>query len=446
MKHMESQNNSEFDENTKPLTIRVPPLLNVDIDQSVLELIDTPEFQKLRKIKQLSLTHLVYPGANHTRFEHSLGVFALMQKYIERLQKLPKFVESVESEHLKALPYAALLHDIGHYPFGHLLEGEVSGLPSHEVRSQEIIAGLTISQILKKYGVDPIIVGKLITGDFEKNETSLRLARDLLDSSVDADKMDYLERDSLHCGVPYGRSYDKERLIDSLTVSPEARLALTAKGKSSAEYIIFSRYIMLTDVYWHHTVRSAAIMLIRAMQEAVRFDGWSDFRDDLLNRLGDDDSLARLGKLVADDSDIYELVRGLRSRKLFKRIRTYSPLDPDAGEVFSALKGLSGPNSAREVSEELIKRLEIPRMRILVDIVPSKSMTQDITVFFPKRNKYRKLTDISPIAKSLAETWQSLTGVVRVYCHPSQEEKLLRMGREIDIAIIESAQIVRRRE
>ncbi len=428
-----------FEEVNKQLTIRVPPLVNVDVNQPIMKIIDTPQFQKLRKIRQLSLTHLVYPGANHTRFEHSLGVFGLMMKYIERLSRLSEFAESIKKEHLDALPFAALLHDIGHYPFGHLLEGEVSDLPDHEIRSQEILSGLEISEILSQNNIDPVVVGNLITGDFDKSDISYRLARDLLDSTVDADKMDYLERDSLHCGVPYGRSYDKERLIGSLTVSPQKRLALTAKGKSSAEYIIFSRYIMLTEVYWHHTVRSAAIMLIAAMQEAVKFKGWADFRSELLDHYGDDDALEKLGSLVADDTDTFELVRGLINRKLFKRIRTYSPLDPDTREVFSALKGLSGPYAAKVLSEELIGRLSIPRMRLLVDIVPSKAMTQDITVFFSKRNKYRKLSDISPIAKSLAETWESLTGVVRVYCHPAYESKLVKNGSEIDKAIIESA-------
>lgn len=428
---------------SKPIVIRIPPLQNVDLTEGIRMLIDTPQFQKLRKIKQLSLTHLVYPGANHTRFEHSLGVFSLMMRYIHQLDFDERFREIIKVEHLRALPFAALLHDIGHYPFGHLVEREVSDLPSHEVRSQEIIQNLDIAEVIRDHKVDPVIVGQLITGDFDQSNRYMRLACDLLDSSIDVDKMDYLERDSLHCGVPYGRSYDKERLISSLTVSPDARLALTAKGKSSVEYIIFSRYVMLTDVYWHHSVRSAAIMLIRAVQEASNCVGWAEYRQKLLNRFGDEDALAGLAKLVESHPVVYELVRGIRNRDLYKRIRTYSPFDPDASKVFSALKGLSGPRSARALSMELIKRLDVTPMSVLVDIVPSKAMTQDITVFFAKRNKYRKLSEISPIAKSLAETWQSLTGVVRVFCHPSQAERMRRMGIEIDREIIESARVVK---
>ena len=428
---------------SKPITVRIPPLQNVDLTEGIWRIIDTPQFQKLRKIKQLSLTHLVYPGANHTRFEHSLGVFSLMMRYLNHLSLDERFCKIIRDEHLRALPFVALLHDIGHYPFGHLVEREVSDLPSHEIRSQEIVQNLDIVELIRDQMVDPVIVGQLITGDFDQTNKSMRLAGDLIDSSIDVDKMDYLERDSLHCGVPYGRSYDKERLISSLTVSPNGRLALSAKGKSSVEYIIFSRYIMLTDVYWHHTVRSAAIMLIRAMQEAIHFPGWSGYRKRLLEGLGDEEALNALAKIVESNSSVFELLRGLRNRDLYKRIRTYSPFDPDSSEVFSALKGLSGPHSARVLSMELIKRLNMAPLSVLVDIVPSKAMTQDVTVFFEKRNKYRKLSEISPIAKSLADTWQSLTGVVRVFCHPLHAGKMRQMGSEIDRQIIESANVVK---
>ncbi|HOO97284.1 MAG TPA: HD domain-containing protein [Caldisericia bacterium] len=427
------------------ITIRVPSLDNVEVDKSVISLIDTPYFQRLRKIKQLSLTHLVYPGANHTRFEHSLGVFLLASKYKNHLSENELFQSIVKPEHLRALPYAALLHDIGHYPFGHILENWVSDLPEHEKRSEEIVTNLDLSAILHSCDVDPVVVGQLITGDFigSSDYQSLRLVRDLLDSPVDADKMDYLERDSLHCGVPYGRSYDKERLMGSLIVSPEGRLALSAKGKSSAEYVIFSRYIMLTEVYWHHTVRSAAIMLIRAMQEATKFDGWDAYRSKLVENFGDEDALAGLGELVKDDPDVYELVRGLGNRHLYKRIRTYSPMDPDSIEVFDALSGLEGSSDALRLSSDLTNMLGLSRMKLLVDILPSKPMTQDISVFYSKRGRYRLLSEVSPIASSLTDTWKSLTGVVRIYCHPSVAADAQKRGEEIDEAVIDAAKKIK---
>lgn len=425
------------------LVVRIPTTENITLTRRIEKIVDSSEFQKLRKVKQLSLTHFVYPGATHTRFEHSLGVYQLIRRYLNHMLGIPIFKEVVRPDHVLAVILASLMHDIGHYPFCHIVEGLIPGMPKHEERGQEIVSRLLLSGLIEHFDVDPTLVGRLISGDergLTDNElVPFRFLRDLLDSPIDADKMDYLERDSIHCGVTYGHSYDKNRLIGSLTISDDFRLALTDKGRSSAEYVIFSRYIMLTEVYWHHTVRSASIMLIRALQEAKNIDGWDDFLGKLMNDCGDDDALTELAELVVDDPDISGLVRGLRTRDLYKRVRTYSPLDPDSAEVFESLKGFAGPVDGIRLSQVIEKMLDLPRMTILADIVPIKSKTADINVYYPRRNQYRSLTQISPVANVISNTWGSMTGIVRVYCHPKFEAKLVALGDQIDKYVISAA-------
>ncbi len=421
-------------------SVRVPPLENVPMTRRMAGLVDTCEFQRLRKVKQLSLTHLVFPGANHTRFEHSLGVFNLARSYLLHLVEVPRFRELVTEKQALSLLLAALLHDIGHYPYGHIVEGVNPDLTLHEVRGQQIVANITFSALMGEFDIDPVYVGRLIAGDdeglAESEKVPFRLLRDLLDSAVDADKMDYLERDSIHCGVPYGRSYDKERLIGALTVSKDNRLALTDKGKASAEYVIFSRYVMLTEVYWHHTVRAASVMLIRCLQEAAGFHRWPEFLQALMGAMGDDEALHGLSEVVKDDPDALGLLRGIRNRSLYKRVRTYSPLDPDSAEVFGHLAKLQGPVDGKKLSLVLEEALGAPRMHILADIVPAKHIADDLTVFYPKRGQYRSLNQISPIVHAISSTWQNLTGIVRIYAHPAWAEKLMGMGDEIDKLIL----------
>jgi uncharacterized protein len=425
------------------LVVRIPTTENITLTRRVEKIVDSEYFQRLRKVRQLSLTHLVYPGATHTRFEHSLGVYQLIRRYLNHMLGLPLFRDFVRPDHVLAVILAALLHDVGHYPFCHIVEGLIPDMPKHEERGQEIVNSLFMSDLIEHFDVDPKLVGKLISGDTQGlNDSELvpfRFLRDLIDSPVDADKMDYLERDSIHCGVTYGHSYDKNRLIGSLALSDDFRLALTDKGRSSAEFVIFSRYVMLTEVYWHHTVRAASIMLIRALQEAQNIYGWTVFLSRLMDDFGDDDALSYLSELVAGDPDISGLVRGLRTRDLYKRVRTYSPLDPDSAGVFESLKGFSGPQDGIRLSQVLEGMLGLPRMTVLADIVPIKSKSADINVYYPRRNQYRNLTQVSPVANVISATWGSMTGIVRIYCHPKYEEKLVKIGDQIDNFVMSAA-------
>lgn len=222
-------------------------------ERELMELIDHPWFQRLRQIKQMGLAHLVYPGATHSRFHHSLGACHLMGKALQELQA--KGVE-IEPEEILASRMAILLHDIGHGPFSHALEDSlVSGI-HHEQLSLWLMETL-----LEPYGS----IGRLALDIFE-NKHSKPFLHQLVSSQLDVDRMDYLNRDSFYTGVSEGViGYD--RILQMLTVV-DGDLQVEEKGVHSVEKFIIARRLMYWQVYLHKTVLSAELMIIKILQRA----------------------------------------------------------------------------------------------------------------------------------------------------------------------------------
>lgn len=254
--------------------IRVPFSGSIPLFKEILDIIDTGEFQRLKGVRQLGPTHFVYPGALHTRFEHSLGTYFLSLKYLEVLLKIPEFYRSLSSvdESIKVIVLGSLLHDIGHYPYSHWIE-EIQGLPDgirfnkHEDRAGAVIMGGDIKKMIEtKWQVDPNIVCRLIAGKPETSEEELM--KSIIDSDIDVDKVDYLQRDSAHCGVPYGHAFDVDRLISSLWVNETGNcICLTEKGRSPFAALTMSNIVMYQEVYWHKTVRACTAMFKRFFYE-----------------------------------------------------------------------------------------------------------------------------------------------------------------------------------
>ena len=282
--------------------VRLPAAGDVSFTPRVKALADTPALQRLRHVSQLGVASRVYPGATHTRFEHTLGVFGNACRCLRRLAGVPAFAAAATPDDAKVFLCAALLHDAGHWPFCHPMEDlKLPGVPDHEsLAAAEFAPGTPAGAVLERdWQVEPAAVaaflqGTPLTGDGARDSPARRLLRGLLDGPIDVDKMDYLERDSLHAGVPYGRNFDKDRLIASLTVHPDfgtgpGTLALTAKGRTAAELMVFARYVMFAEVYWHHTVRAATAMLLRAV-----YDVRANFITPDLFRTTDPEFVARL--------------------------------------------------------------------------------------------------------------------------------------------------------
>ncbi|HZN35832.1 MAG TPA: HD domain-containing protein, partial [Pirellulaceae bacterium] len=250
---------------TRRHLVRIPHEEDVPLTERVRLLLDAPEFRRLARVSQLGLVSLVYPGACHSRLEHSLGVYRNALVYLKQLAGDERFAATVRPQDAEALLCAALLHDLGHWPFCHAIEDmALPGVPTHELFANSFLLEGEIADTLRdEWSVQPRDVTALLSE--KPTGTRQRLLKSLLSGPIDIDKMDYLGRDSLHAGVPYGRNYDQQRLIGSLCLNQAGDgLAISHKGRTAAEMMVFARYVMFSEVYWHHAVRSATAMLQRA--------------------------------------------------------------------------------------------------------------------------------------------------------------------------------------
>jgi HD superfamily phosphohydrolase len=277
-----------------------------DVEREVL---DTPAFQRLRRIKQLSGAHLVYPCAQHSRFEHSLGTMHIAGYAAETL--LAKGYISKDS--IQEIRLAALLHDIGHGPFSHLFEEilDAKCKQSHEDLGKKIIIKTEISDILKKHGYSSNAVCKLSFG-----ESKIKFFNEIIVGPLSADIMDYLPRDGLFTGAEYGK-IDYHRLISSFEVVSNAHLAINRSALYSFESMLISRYEMFKAVYFHKTVRSAEVMLLNSMRLANEQLNLTDMSLDNYLNLTDDSTLEKILSLSTNEVAV-RLITDYRNRRLLK--------------------------------------------------------------------------------------------------------------------------------
>ena len=275
--------------------IRDPLWNTIRLDRTALDIIDTPQFQRLRHIRQLGLAHLVYPGATHTRFDHALGVYHLARRTLRILGERSE-LEGIDPEECRLIPYAALLHDIGHYPFSHAVEElDAERVPEHhEQLSGRFLRAPELARAFSTLGDGAAErIESLIRG------TSSSPLQGLVSGSLDLDKIEYLNRDAMFCGVPYG-VVDVDRLLHALTLlgDPESgrvEVGVHAKGLAALESLLFAKYQMFRNVYWHHAVRAATVLYLRLVRESV--DAGVINADDLVGRT--DEGLLTLIELRA---------------------------------------------------------------------------------------------------------------------------------------------------
>ncbi|RPJ73560.1 MAG: HD domain-containing protein, partial [Alphaproteobacteria bacterium] len=257
--------------------LRIPVSGSVLISREIEKIIDLPEFQRLRGVRQLGPTMFVFPGANHTRFEHSLGTYDLSVKYLERVLRSPHgqhLDENLENS-IKLIALGALLHDIGHYPYSHWVEEidefpDRKKFPAHEDRARNIITKGQLADVISNvWKMDPNRVADVIAEGAVDDGLGI-LASSFINSAIDVDKVDYLIRDSIHCGVDYGRGIDAERLFDSLYVDTKNDcICITEKGLTPLLSLLTCRNIMYEAIYWHKTVRACEAMFKRFFYELI---------------------------------------------------------------------------------------------------------------------------------------------------------------------------------
>jgi len=336
--------------------IRDPLWNNIAVDALAMRLVDTPAFQRLRYVRQLGLAFLVYPGATHSRFEHALGTYHLARRALALLEERGALM-GISRGACEIVRLAALLHDIGHYPFSHALE-EIGALHHEEVARPLITEGAVADALRAGVGVAaPDEVMALIRG-----ESTSPLQR-LISGSLDLDKLDYLRRDAFMCGVPYGE-IDVDRLLNSLTVvegEHGLEIGIVEKGLSALESLLFARYQMYRNVYWHHAVRSATAMYKRLVEDAVNA---GSLDAETLAAFTDEGLLHDLARRAPSP-----LLAALRERRLFKRAFQCpaGDLAPDAAEWIA-----DDPALTRRVEQALATELGLNPGELLLDY-PTKT-------------------------------------------------------------------------
>ena len=331
--------------------VRDPLWNNIRLEPQALAVLDTPAVQRLRYVRQLGHAFLVYPGATHTRFEHALGAYHLARRVVTELGQL-------DTDEGFGIRLAALLHDIGHYPFSHALEE--AGLPHHERLAERHLQSGELAKVVDGLGISSDRLLALIQG-----KSTSRLAS-LVSGSIDVDKLDYLSRDATMCGVPYG-VIDVDRLLMSLTLGPEG-LGIHPKGFAALESLLFAKYQMYRNVYWHHAVRSATAMFKRLVRRAIAAGRVS--ADDVA--LATDDGLSH----ELQQNDVTGLARALRDRRLAKRALDIPATQLPAG---TADWPSCDPDLLQRVEERLAKELKLGSDQLFLDF-PSKPDMFDVSM------------------------------------------------------------------
>ena len=358
--------------------VRDPLWNNIRLDDASRRLVDTPVFQRLRYVRQLGLAYLVYPGATHTRFEHALGAHHLAGRTLALLAERGE-LRDVADDECAVVRAAALLHDIGHYPFSHALE-EI-GAEHHEEVARPLITGGPVAAILRETigaGADDR-VHALVCG------TSRSPLQGLISGSLDLDKLEYLKRDALMCGVPYGE-IDVDRLLHSLVLLDDDERGLPAvgvreKGLAALESLLFAKYQMYRNVYWHHAVRAATAMYKRLVDDALR-DGRLDPRG--LAAHTDEGLLHALERPA-----LPPLLAALRERRLYKRV-----LEHPAAELHGETAEWIASDRALAVATEdrLAAELGLAPGELLLDY-PAKTQMLGLDLLVQSRDgRTRRLT------------------------------------------------------
>lgn len=316
--------------------IRDPVHDYIELDELALSLIDTPQMQRLRRIRQLGFSNLVYPGANHTRFEHSLGVYHLAGYLVKQVD-----------EHLqKELLAAALLHDIGHGPFSHATEGLIE---RYIRKSHDDVEGLLkkgeVSDMLKEHSLSPSAIARHIRGETYPGQ--------IINGEIDVDRMDYLVRDAHYTGVAFGL-VDHVRLIHEMRFN-ENKLVLGSGGLQAAESLLVSRFLMHPTVYFHHVSRIAEAMCMHAAEYMIGNEG---LLPRSLQRM-DDISLT----MAMRDSKGYasDIAKRLDERRLFKRA-LYAGFDSFNTDVMGMRKNIT------RIENEIAEEAGVAPGYVIVDI------------------------------------------------------------------------------
>jgi uncharacterized protein len=354
--------------------IRDPVWKHIAVSRELLLILALPSVQKLGRIRQLGPAFLVYPGATHTRLGHSLGVLHVARRMISSLIRRSTPADPVAEasvEDVKAFLCAALLHDIGHYPYAHSLKD--LGVEAHESLAAREIMGPLAGAIRSALGIDPALVAAIIDPARRESPMTEMLGR-LLSGALDPDKLDYLNRDAYFCGVPYGIQ-DVDFIIDAAYPHPVQGVCMSRKGITALEDVLFAKYLMYKTVYWHKTVRVATAMIKKAV--ALALEAGAIGRHDLYG-LDDEEFGRRLTPAVFPE---FSLIEDVRERRLYKQVARV-PFR-EGSQLHRALQGIPGRLEAEgriaARASSLLGR-PVPDSWIVIDVPEPVSFEMEVAI------------------------------------------------------------------
>ena len=377
-----------------------------------LSIIDNPIFQRLRRIRQLSGAHLTYPAAQHTRFEHSLGVMHIANQSGHALYEKGFF----KSDDIQILRLAGLLHDIGHGPFSHLFEEIIQEKRiSHEDFGKEIILKSEIGDILSKNGFDKKLVTKIAFGD-----SKLQYMNEIVSGALSADMMDYLLRDGYFTGAEHAK-IDHKRITQSLDVH-QKKLALERSALYSFESMMHSRYQMFKAVYFHKTVRAAEVMLLEALRSSDDEFGFSTFNLDEFVQLTDEYVLS---SLISSKTSKLKRARKFaidyQNRKLLKCVFE---------SILTSQKNLK-KTKTNELRSAISKKSKVDENEIFVDssvtpsipLAPSKNESKSVILITNESGK--SSANEIPISKiPVVSAISGFMNILRIYTNQKNRKKV----------------------
>lgn len=375
--------------------IRDPLYGYLELSENEKSIVDTSQFQRLRRIRQLGLSFLVYPGATHTRFEHSLGVSHLAERFGETLE--------LDERRREELKVAALLHDTGHGPFSHTSER----VARRHGRSHEDYSSRVIEELEDQHDLEPERLKHIIRGELELGK--------VVAGDIDADRMDYLMRDSHATGLEHG-SIDYETVIRCASIDSR-RLVYDSKALEALESLFTSRFHMLKTLYKHHTVDIAERMMERALQDLCR-----DMDVDTMMKM---DSYQAHAALLNSEGPSEYLYRRVKDRKLFKRCKVLGK--QELGK--EALKELERRFEPGELEREIAEEAELEEADVIVDL-PRTPEAQDFNVLLKHQGGIVEMSELSPIPGALSEAeWRQVD--LRVYGPREHREKLKQTAERV---------------
>jgi len=376
---------------------------NVRLSDFELSLLDTQAMQRLRHVKQVEMANLIYPGANHTRFEHSIGTMYLAGEMAESA--------GVKGEEERMLRAAALLHDVGHGAFSH--ESERLMLrhlkKGHEEMGWERVKEGEIAERIKAEGISLAELKKAFFG---------KGVGELITFDLGADRMDYLLRDSHYTGVAYG-VIDYGRLIHTIRLNAKGKVVVESGGLEAAESMLIARFLMFSSVYYHHAVRIASSMLRKACEIAVK-------ERTIAARSVADMTDEQLLLALAENRRASVLVKRLRERRLLKRAVEMGAYELSPGLV----RRLADDRFVEKMEGEIAAGAKVSADELIVDLAPEYNKEETKVRVSRKGGEERSLREISEIVRAIEQAEQGRRKLI-VACPAEEREKVGKAAKKM---------------